>query len=442
MKEKWKEKLTLQNFMMVFIIIQPIIDIITGLNLEYAESSITFGVVVRAIFMIFCVIMGVIKANKKYRIAMCTYYGVLFLYMVGFLANHYMHYGTNMIMLQIKGLMKNFYLPITLVALVPMFQTYKIKLENNTLNTSLFIYVITIFVCSIIGIAFPTYRTGDRAGTVGLFHSANEIGAILCILSPFFMIEFLQEKFHIAKGIFFLLFVYAILQIGTKVPYWGLMILMILLVFVCIIFAKIRNTPYLYKRAVMFFVCFVLVYGITGLTPVGENLTKIYGNIFPVTLADIRKQPTEVVEIKNFEELKTSTVSGRNDYLKANKEKFANSSLRGKMIGISFVEEEDRQPQELKLTEMDYYDILFCNGILGTILFAVPLLIFAINFIRYTMLHRIKIKLEFIYSIGMAIAVALLAGHVIVSPAVSIYLVIILLKYDFDIRQDVQKEEI
>lgn len=439
--EKWKDKLTVPNFIIIFIILQPIIDIITGLSLEYAETSITIGVVIRAMFMVFCMLLGVIKAEKKYRIAMCTYYGVVFIYMIGFLVNHYMQYGTNMIMLQIKGLMKSFYLPIILVALLPMFQAYKIKIENKVLNTSLFIYVITIFVCSVIGIAFPTYRTGDRAGTVGLFHSANEIGAILCILAPFFIKELLEEKIHISKGILLILLVYAILQVGTKVPYWGLMILIALLVFVCLICAKLQKQPYLYKRAGMFVICFLFIYAITGLTPVGENLTKIYGDIFPVTMADIRKQPTEVVEIKNFEELKTSTVSGRNDYLKANKEKFANSNFYDKMMGISFVNKDEGQ--ELKLTEMDYYDILFCNGIVGTILFALPILAFAIAFLRYTMLHKSRIPLEFIYSIGMAGAVALLAGHVIVSPAVSIYLVIIALKYDQELRQrEERKEEI
>ncbi len=368
---------------------------------------------------------------------MCSYYAVLFVYMVIFLVNHYLQFGTSMIILQIKGLMKSFYLPVVLVALLPIFKAYTIKIEEKTLNTPLFIYVITIFVCSVVGIAFPTYRTGDRAGTVGLFHSANEIGAILCILSPFFIKGLLAEKFYISKGIIFVLFVYAILQVGTKVPYFGVMILIALLVGICLICAKVKKQPYLYKRAGLFFICFILIYGITGLTPVGENLTKIYGDIFPITMADIRKQPTQVVEIKNFEELKTTTVSGRNDYLKANKEKFASSDLYGKMMGISFVNKEEGQ--ELKLTEMDYYDILFCNGIVGTILFAIPILVFAIAFLRYTMFHKSRIPLELIYSIGMAGAVALLAGHVIVSPAVSIYLVVIVLKYDFEIRQ---KEEV
>lgn len=256
-----------------------------------------------------------------------------------------------------------------------------------------------------------------------------------------FIKELLEEKFDMLKGILFVLFVYAILQVGTKVPYFGVMILMVLLIFICLVYAKVKKKSYLYKRAGMFFVCFILVYAITGLTPVGENLTKIYGDIFPITMADIRKQPTEIVEIKSFEELKTSTVSGRNDYLKANKEKFANSNLYGKMMGISFVEGEKEQPKELKLTEMDYYDILFCNGIVGTILFVLPILVFAITFLRYTMLHKSNIPLELIYSIGIAGAVALLAGHVIVSPAVSIYLVMIVVKYDFELRQKGERKE-
>ena len=89
---------------------------------------------------------------------------------------------------------------------------------------------------------------------------------------------------------------------------------------------------------------------------------------------------------------------------------------------------------------MDYYDILFCNGIIGTILFALPILIFVIAFMRYTILNKKRIEIELIYSIVMAGIVALLAGHVFVSPAVSIYIVIILLKYHFKIRQENQQE--
>lgn len=444
--EKLKEKLTIPNIIILFILLQPIIDIITGLSIQYANATITFGIVIRTIFMVFLVILGLIKADKKYRIGMYIYYGLLSIYMLGFLTNAYMQNGTALLFIQIKGLIKNFYLPIIFVALIPIFKEYKISINSKVLTTTLMIYVVTIFICNICGIGFLTYKAGDKAGTVGLFYSANEIGAILCLLSPFLVVDLLKEKLSWIKGISFVLFVYAVLQLGTKVPYFGLIILILTLVFACIINGKTQKMKQLYKKAGLLFASLVVIYLLTGLTPVGENLTKIYGDVFVVTKEDFqfgnKQEPSKMTEFKNFEELKAASVSGRNDFLKINKEKFKNGNAMTKLLGIGFVEKQDSKLEELKLTEMDYYDILFCNGIIGTVLFAIPILVFIITIMRYTILNRRKIKIEPIYSIVMAAVVALLAGHVLVSPAVSIYVVIILLKYNFDIRQLETQEEL
>lgn len=443
--EKLKGKITIPNIIIAFIILQPIIDIITSLSIEYIGLSITFGMIIRTIFMIFVGILGIIKAKGKYKIAICVYFGALLLYMASFIANSYMQNGFALILTQAKGLIKNFYLPIIIVSLIPIFKSYEVKIDKKVFNTTLMIYVITIFICSIIGVAFPTYKAGDKAGTVGLFYSANEIGAILCLLSPFLVADLSNKKFSIKDTIFILLFVYAVLQLGTKVPYFGLIILIVSIIFACIINGKIKKEKYLYKKAGIFFACLVCIYLITGLTPVGKNLANIYGNIFPITEEMLKfgeQKPPTLTEFKDFEELKTTTVSGRDDFLKANKEKFTNSNLLNKLIGIGFIENENGNIKELKLTEMDYYDILFCSGIMGTTLFALPILIFAVMFIRYSMINKNKITIELIYSIVMAAVVALLAGHVLVSPAVSIYIAIILVKYDYEIRsEDEEKVE-
>jgi pheromone shutdown protein TraB len=221
------------------------------------------------------------------------------------------------------------------------------------------------------------------------------------------------------------LYVYAVLQIGTKVPYFGLIILIAVIIMICIINAKRQHKKVLYKKSVMFFASLIAIYLITGITPVGTNLTKIYGNIFLVTTDTFTKENStqiEIAEFENFDEFKTVSVSERNDYLTANREKFINSNVVGKLIGIGYVENVDGKLQELKLSEMDFYDILFCNGILGTFLFAIPLLYFVILLI----LKKEMVTAELVYSLAMTVVVALLAGHVIVSPAVSIYIAIIL----------------
>ena len=444
--EQLKEKINMQNIIIAFIILQPIIDIITGITIQYTNISITFGILIRTVFMVFCVIVGFIKANKKYRIAMGVYFGILAIYMFGFLVNAYIENGTNLIFTQIKGLVKNFYLPIIIVALIPIFKEYNIQISNKTLNITLLIYTITIFICNILGIAFLTYKAGDKAGTVGLFYSANEIGAILCLLSPFLVVDFIRRKVTAWDIVSLALLVYAVLQLGTKVPYFGLIILILAIIFACIIEIKV-NKKNLYKKAGAFFSFLIAIYLVTGLTPVGENLTKIYGDVFLITKEDLKfgnqeQKPHEITSFKNLEELKTVSVSGRNDFLKANKEKYKNGNFIDKTIGIGFVENEEGNYKELKQTEMDYFDILFCNGIVGAILFAIPIITFLVILIRSTIQKRKKIELEEIYFIVMAGVVALLAGHVLNAPAVSIYIAIILLRYDSKLRNLENKEEV
>lgn len=435
--EQINKKITLPNIIKLFIILQPIIDIITCLCIEYGKLSITFGVIIRTIFMAFCAILGIIKADKKYKIGMSIYYGILAVYMIGFLANSFIENGTNLILTQIKGLVKNFYLPIILVALIPIFKHYKIHISKKELTITLMIYVVTIFTSSITGIAMPTYKGGDKAGTVGLFYSANEIGAILCLLSPFFITKLIEQKITIHNYSCILLLSYAILELGTKVPYFGFIILLVSMIVTCLLHAITNKKKELYKKTAGFLGLLILLYLITGLTPVGQNLTKIYGDIFIVTTEDFQfgkdNTPPQITEFKDFEELKTVAVSGRNDFLKANKEKFVNGNVLDKTLGIGFVENKDGKYEELKLTEMDYYDILFCNGVLGTIMFAIPILVLGIYLIYKTIKNKVKIKVEYIYFVAMMAMVALLAGHVLVSPAVSIYIAVVLLKYDSEI---------
>lgn len=442
--EKLVKKLTVPNIIIAFIVLQPMIDMITALSIEYAKVSITIGIIVRTSFMIFCVLLGIVKADKKYRIGMSVFYSLLLLYGMSFLINSYLKNGTNLIFFQIRGLVKNFYLPIMLVALVPIFKAYEIKVERNVFVVTLMIYAFIIFICDICGIALPTYRVGGKAGTVGLFHSANEIGAILCLLSPFLVVDFMNRGLK-ARDIFsFLLMTYAVLQVGTQVPYFGLIILMMMMIFACLIYAKLQKKKKLYKKAGTFFGILIAIYLVTGLTPVGENLTTNYGNIFLINRKDIHfqnQQQPKIEEVNNLEDLTTMVVSSRTEYLRTNQAKFMKGSLADKLLGISFVENENGISQELKLTEMDYFDILFCNGILGTLLFVIPVLTYGIRLVVYIIKNRKKVGLEQIYFVVMTGAVALLAGHVLVSPAVSIYIAIVLLSYEIEMKQNQDKEE-
>ena len=73
----------------------------------------------------------------------------------------------------------------------------------------------------------------------------------------------------------------------------------------------------------------------------------------------------------------------------------------------------------IKTIEMDYFDVLYRNGYVGFILYFIPVIY---------ILYKIKMnkKLE-IYSLVLSLILALFQGHILVSPSVSICVIIIML---------------
>ena len=193
MIEKIKN-VNIKRICIVFILIQPILDIVTSILVRHINNIFTIGIFIRSIFMIFVAIYGILISAPKERKKILIYYGVLALYLVIFIATMYITNGKNMIFTQIKGAIKCFYLPIILVALFTIFTKKNIKINSNIYIYTLLIYCFSIFITKILGIAYPTYSIGLNVGTTGLFFAANEIGIILGILAVILFRELFTEK--------------------------------------------------------------------------------------------------------------------------------------------------------------------------------------------------------------------------------------------------------
>ena len=94
---------------------------------------------------------------------------------------------------------------------------------------------------------------------------------------------------------------------------------------------------------------------------------------------------------------------------------------------------ENDEVQERKLVEIDYFDVFFCQGIVGTIIYIIPLATIAfISLKRFFAKFIINIKNHLltltIYSVLIGLGIALMAGHVFTAPAVSTVLVLIILE--------------
>lgn len=155
MKQKIKEfisKLNFDNIFILYIILQPIIDLITSLCVRNISEELTLGIFVRAGFMVYITIYTIFKVDKKSKLQILIYYSCIAIYCIGFIINSYTKYGLSMIISQVKGLVKTFYFPIILANLLILYKGKKYSTKQKYLNISLAIYVLTIVICKIFSV--------------------------------------------------------------------------------------------------------------------------------------------------------------------------------------------------------------------------------------------------------------------------------------------------
>ena len=425
------EKIDMKKLLIIYLLIQPIIDIITSVSVRHISASLTLGIFVRTLFMVFIVIYSLVISNKKNRTKSLIYYSLIVVFSLIYLFVCYNKFGMTMILTQIKGLIKALYLPVVLVALLNIQKEKNIQIENKFFVWTLLIYTATFFITRVFGFAYPSYEVGYKEGTNGLFYAANETGAILGILSPLLFIEFFKEfKLINILSIFLLLF--SILEIGTKVPFISIIVLEILFVLVCLIkFLKKENRKKLLIKIGTSIACFLAFMLVIGYMPVGKNLQinvvqSISNKFFNNENKDGLNNDKEDEENKiNMAE----SLSGRDLFLKDNIERYKNSSILEKLFGNGYLIINNEEIAENKTVEMDVFDIIYSLGIIGTILIFLPevymIILIIIKIIKN--IKKVIFNEEIIllcYSIAIAYGISLLVGHVLIAPAVSIFIIL------------------
>ena len=444
-KSNFFKKINFQNIFIIYILLQPIIDIITSLCVRNTSETLSLGIVVRILFMLFIVVYSIIKVSKKNKIKLIIYYSCIALYGIAYIANSYLKYNFSMLFTQLKGIIKVFYFPIILVSLYEICKEKKFNSFEKYLNISLIIYITTIIICRIFSVGYPTYPNNDKLGSIGLFYAGNETSAILAMLAPICFWKFLAKKFSIFNTIVCVATVFSMLEIGTKVSALSIFALLGLSFILAGIklFTKERKT--IFKQFIAISLMIILVFVFVAYTPAGKNM-KIGITWKNPNTVQVPSQPNP--NKTPSKEVQTELLSGRNNYLKNTLKKYKESSLLTKLTGTGYVSYSNKKGvHESKLVEIDYFDIFFCHGILGTLIYIVPLIFIAISlFKKFFSNFVVNIKNYYtifaLYSILIGCGIALLAGHVFTAPAVSIFLAISILELfnNLKLKEDLVNE--
>lgn len=397
--------------LIIFILLQPILDLITGLGIHIWHINITLGIITRMLFLVFILYSVLFVYKKK---ALWKYYGLLIIYGLLYMLGIVFYKDGVGLFSEIQGLCRVFYFPVLLLALYGVKD--EIKVSNMTLMVVLITYLVCILVPNCLNLGFESYEI-TKKGTLGFFNSANEISGIISLLTPIMIMIFVTSKKILPTILISVLYLAVILTIGTKSPLLSLGIT-VGFAYLWFIYKEIKRKQY--KAITISLIA--LVVAVSTLIMILPK-TNFYKNI--KTHLNYLKVDNigEVLEEKEL--IDHFIFSQRLTFLKNRQEDYLDASTYQKLFGIGYL----NGTKEAKAIEMDYFDIYYSQGIIGFILY------FGIyGYIFYLIMKKRK-KLDFeqymLYvSILLSIFLSFFTGHIITAPAVSILVVVLLLKLE------------
>lgn len=392
----------------VFILLQPLLDLLTGLCINLLSIHITVGIIIRMLFLAFVIYTTVVVYKKKSSLA--VYLSLLaysILYLVGIV-----FYKNGGLFTELQGLLKVLYFPVILLSLYNLREEFRISIM--TLFATLLIYLLLILIPNMLGIGFESYEIA-KSGNLGFFNAANEISAIISLLTPLMFIIVKELKNKVLKISFILIYLIVILSIGTKTPLLSLLITAgLAILYYLVIWLRQK----VYKKII--YTLLISIFAFASLLLIIPK-TTFYKNI-KIHL-DYLEVDSIVDVIKDKSLIDHFIFSQRLTFLENKALLYADASLYENLFGIGYTE----NSEATKLIEMDYFDILYSHGIIGfTLIFSIY------GLILYQIMKDQNQKSFKNYmlkvSVFLIIILALLTGHIITSPAVSLIAIFLILE--------------
>ena len=394
---------------MLFLLSSPIIDFVTGVMLHIFDVSLTLGLVLRMLFLLFIFYVTTFIYNKKNNL---LYYGIFVIYLLLFILGLALFKDNPNYFREIQNTVRMFYFPLLLLSLFSIRK--ELKITSLSLVITLCLYLILIFIPLALGVGFESYAI-TKEGTLGFYNSANEISAIIAILTPILFIIFYESKNVIFK--LFITFIYfvVILSVGTKTPLLAL-IISLCVVFIYILYKAFKDKKY---HVVTTFTAIVVALAIVVI--VIAPRTSFYKNI-EVHLDYLKVD--NIFDIFKEERLVDHFIFSQRLTFLHNKDRlYDNANPYQKLFGIGYYKDNGK---ELKSIEMDYFDVYYNQGIVGFIIFFAPYIYVLISVIGERKMFSFR-QLMMYLSLFLVIILSLFTGHIITAPSVSLIVCFLLL---------------
>ena len=189
-----KNKLKLENIIYVFVILCPILDIVSFIFRNTFSTKISPSTIIRPLIPTFVILWLFIKKDKKFKKnlfiigTIYAIYALIHIYLFSKVKTG-MSFGTETHELQY--IINYTFMIINLIIFTTVFKEDNIEKLKKSVLISAGIYIISIYISILTKTSSHTYIEG--MGYKGWFESGNSISAIL-LLTMFIYLPYIKDK--------------------------------------------------------------------------------------------------------------------------------------------------------------------------------------------------------------------------------------------------------
>ena len=443
------EKFSQERMMLIlgiYILCQPLLDVLTAQGVK-AELPITAGVVVRSLFMALGFLYAVFISRFEGKRLPMVYLGALLAYLVLFMVYMLTVGGISLCFANLAEVVKTFFAPFVLVFLYCIYKQYGFTITTQSIGAAGAIYCSVILLAFLTGTSNASYVNSGN-GYNGWFYAANEVGCIIALSAPFTVYHCIRLLPTVTRKTWWkgLIIAWCLVCvafsanfIGTKIVFVFSLVYAVAALVWTLLRLRRERTAAVAVQAAALLALVVLIIGFYPVSALKGYTTDIYGDLMDVPSDEIMTYwPSEIKEASEGTWLKglieENAVVQRLDQILSRRlissspsvEVFLEGGPAAKLLGIGYANTDAYSRSIEFMIEMDPPAILIRHGIVGFLLYCVPY--FA--FIVYAIIQFFKRPLQRLSSLSYCtllyctlagFAIAIVAGHALVSPAVSTF---------------------
>lgn len=441
----------LPSALAIYILCQPLLDVLTGLAVQ-AGIPVTVGIVVRSLFMglafLYAVLISDFPGKKRWMI----FTGALIAYLALFMAYMFSLGGLSLCVENLKDVVKTFFAPFVLFFFWAVYRQFGTLVTVRAIAWAGGLYASVIPISYITSTSFLSYANSGY-GVGGWFYAANEVGCILAITGPFTILHCLRVLPTVTRQTWWrgALAVWGLLAVsisanflGTKIIF-GFTTIYCAAAFLWTLWALRREPSRTRKIQAIAMGAMLLVTLVIFLinSPLMTYLRDVY---FPLLENDPEITTASWnEELRNacrgtwlYEFIESNELMQRIDQILSRRfisaspavQVYTDGGILAKLLGIGYANVASYSRDVHYMIEMDPLSILIRHGILGFVLYYVPYLAFIIwSIVQFFKRPAQRLGnlccCTALYCTLAGCAISALAGHALVAPAVATFIIIV-----------------